>query len=1017
MKISNENKKYMFNVFFFLFVAISSISAIEVDGIVRDRTMKPVSEAIVKVINTGETIITDDLGYFSYSNESLEVINLLVSAENYEDLNLVFKAKTKNIRVELNPVGNPTKVNTLWGKVERDEFNGSVVVLKGDDLNEIATGDLSNMLTGRVPGLITVQQSIKPGYDGARTYMRGRGAPLVYVDGRISSLNSVSIEDVESITILKDISASNMHGVRGLNGAILVETKSGFETSPQITFKSELTYNQFKRIPQSVNSAHFARAYNQAALNSGQTEPVYSNEDIALYESGVSPLTHPNVDWQNELLKKGYWTNRNHLSICGGTKNVKYYVSLGFDNGTGIFNLDEEDLHSYSTNTEFKNYNLVSNIEFNPTKTSKVFFRMNGGRKDNNYPGTPNIFSDGTPLVYTSIVSLPPNIYPLYLPDDGKYYDQNGNHITNEHGRIAVWDGKRSNPWSQLNRNGYTKTSLMYGLVQTELQQDLSMVLPGLSFNSNIYFTITSDEDLNRRAVYNTYELLPDSSLFSTVAVKEGTMNNVLVPRSTNRRLSYDLQLAYQKEAGNHSINTTVNWNRYESANDLTVAARYESISLFAGYGYNDKYVLDATLTYGGVYNLPKDNKYRWYPTVSCGWILSNEEFFQAVKSLVSFAKLRASYGKVNAGGAPNFAYLEAVEQKGGVYYTGNKMGRVNGIYESLTPNPTIQNGMGTQLTVGVDVSFFKNKLDLGFDYFEDKREEMPIFPSASYTGVFGVRDVPMMNLGENQTKGYEVYASLREEFGKLGIQVAGNISYQKNEVLYNDEFEQEYEWMSRVGHPTGDFFGLTADGLYQSEDQINNAAALPNFANVQPGDIRYIDLDNSGDIDFNYDSKWIGHGEVPKIFYSLLLGAKFKGLDFSMLFQGASKVNRMISGVVRTPFNDNTLYEFQTDSWSESNPNAEWPIHTTTPSANNNTNSTCWLRNASYLRLKNLQLGYTLPGKSFNKLPISGLRVYVSGYNLLVWDDVEIIDPESSGYRMTIPAPASYCVDLKFTF
>ncbi|GAB6123223.1 TonB-dependent receptor [Dysgonomonas termitidis] len=987
------------------------LTAKEIKGkVVSTMDGNPVSFAILWLKDSQTQVISDQNGSFSMVlPDTNDEYVISVSNTDYIAAEFMVLPDKNEYVIELTS-NEEALISTLWRDYTTGRFNGSVQTITGRELTDVPTSILSNQLSGRIAGLTTIQSSGEPGFDGADVYIR-RATPSVYIDGRVGHYRDVSVDDIETITVVRDATAAALYGVRNPGGAIIIKTKKGTTSAPSVTVKSQMQYNELVGMPNRVDAATHAMFFNQARKNSGiSQEDYYSPEDIAMYRDGSNPLSHPNVEWKNELLKKGYISHNHHVSVAGGSDNLNYYVSVGLSQTGGMFKTGDD--FTYSTNSEFTNYKLLSNIEFKPWQGTLVNFRLGGELQDNNYPSRPDNIGE----VYSNIFTIPANAFPMYYNASDGYVDQTGNAITGIEGKIGGGNGININPWSQLNRNGYTATTTLKGMVQTSINQNLSFITLGLAVNGMIYFTLYGKENLDRRVPFANYEYMGSGNLY--MRGSEGYMPNTIQPKEMNRMTSYELGLDYLRSFDQHTVYGDLLWNRYEDGNASDVPIRFESIGLSGGYDYDKRYSADVALAYGGSHKFAKGRKYHWYPTVAAGWNVSNEKFFEGMKKAISYMKLRASYGITGTNDAYPFAYMTSLAQVNDQYNTGNGMGMVAGVYQQQVANALLKDGKVYKFNTGLDLNFLHDRISLSVDYFIDHRKDLPLTSNMSYSQIFGYVNLPSLNVGHEKTTGVDIALRYKENRFPVRYFIGGNFSFHKNEIIEWDEPLQKYPWMYRKGHANGDFFGLVADGLYRTQTELDNATALPGFATPELGDIRYADLNDDNSIDEKNDSKWLGYGRNPRIYYGIQAGVSYKGFDLQALFQGAAQRSINIAGQWRNAFAGNTsIFEHQTDVWSAENQDAALPRVTVDESANNNRLSSFWLKDASYLRLKSLTLSYTLSSTFANKLWLKELRVFISGYNLLTWDKLDVIDPESTGDYIGIAPPRVYNIGLSLKF
>ena len=975
-------------------------NAARLKGRIVDVFKHPIPGAVIKY-DSGQ-VKSDNDGFFEIDSETGKE-QIAVSAEGF--LFCEFELLDENsISVLVMEKMDAFDLVLPNRSANASRFNSPYAMLSFEKLSEGAADNVSKLLSGRLPGVTVASGNAAPDLFSGSVQIRG-GAPLIMVDGRIGvAYEDLSIDEIEKITVLKDAAAAAIYGIKGGRGIIHITTKRGMVSPAKVSFRSDVSYNQFLRLPEPVDAYTHAVYYNMAYRNSGNTSDFYQSDDLALYQNGTSPLTHPDVDWKNDLLKKGYWRSYNHLSIKGGTKSVRYYIGMGYENRSTIFNYDEN--HNYNNKSGVNIYQLTSNLDFTPWEYADIAFNASGWYTEKNYSGAIGSTSD----IYSDLMKIPSDEFPKYYDAKISYVDQNGDNVTGYENRIVSGNNVNSNPWAHLNRAGYSLQTIFRGSAQVTYKQELPFIINGLSFKGDVYYHIGVTENLDRTVPYANYELMEDGTLYKRG--NEGTMSNILKPNYTNRRFVYNLSLKYTRNFGKHEVSSVLFWNRYQNNTPAAVPDRDESLSFYAGYGYGDRYSLDMSIAYGGDYKMPLGDKYRLYPSLSAGWTVSNEKFMRNCRDIVSFLKIRASYGEASAGGASAFAYLENLKRQGSAYYTGNNMAGVNGLYLEKIANDSLVNGRLKSTSVGVDLKLFRNSLSLSADLYSIRENGVAITPDASYSQIFGWTNIPKLNLGSNVTRGMELSAEYAGNAGNVSYSIGAVFSSFDKIVLENDEPDNlPYEWMYHKGHSANATYGYVAGGIIRSQEELDQLEAVPAFGIPKVGDIWYVDLNKDGKID-KYDIKDLGYGSTPRINYGFWFDLSFKGFDMSVLFQGASKVNKILGGIYRNPFSGNsTILESQLDTFSNENLDAEYPAYYTTASPNNNQTSTFWMRDASYIRLKSLTLGYSLPVKQFN------LRFFASGFNILTFDKLGFIDPETSFSGDEIPAPRTFSFGFNITF
>lgn len=1007
-------KNFTLNLILFtvlLFTVGQSYAGIVVSGKITNRNDIPVDGAEILYDNNVVSISQED-GTFTMELPD-NAKRIAVRSKGYLDY---YTKVAGNSYLEIT-LDKDVTIKTSYFNIAQNSFNGSASSLRGDDITGIPTGQVGNAWTGRLNGLVTTQYSGNPGNDGVTYFIRGRrtnaDGPLVLIDGLPGVVRDLSAFDIESVTILKDASATALYGMRASNGVILVNSKRGENGKMKVDFSAQAGYQGFTRSLNRVDAATFAEMYNEAMYNEDpNATPRYLDTDIQKYRDGSSPITHPNINWYDDLLRKGTWLQKYNVNVSGGNENTRYFVSLGAQLQSGMFKTDDD--FSYSTNTEYQKYNFRSNVDFKATPSTFIGVGLAMRYEKRNAPG---LSLDNQGNILRALINTPPNAFPKYYLDDGTYVDNTGNQVVGVNGKIVAGSPEDviRNPWAMINRAGYSIHDRRYGSVNVNALQKLDFITDGLSLDINLATDINSDQFVIRNKSYANYELMPDGTLF--MRGTDGKMANASSGAMNTRKTAFDASLGYSNRFGKHSVSGSFFYSLIEETNDYVLPTRYHGIGAMASYGYDNRYFGDLTFSYQGSNKLPSNNRYAPSWAFSAGWLVTNENFMKSVDA-VSHLKLRASVGQVASARAIGYyEYLDALTKEGGVMNEGTgSISSKPGYDETKAGNHNLKWEKSTQWDIGIDAGFLSNKLWLTADYFQDRRRDMYMQPT-TYSLIAGASRIPYANVGKMKSSGYEISVSWQDRAGDLGYSITVNYAQYKNKIVDFDEPVYEYAHMYKKGHGIDDIYGLVADGYYKNQADINNSK-LPNFASVMPGDIKYRSLSGLSEIDATYDVTRIAGGTTPRIFYSSELGLAYKGFNINVLFQGAAKVNRVLSGPLRNTFVDQgSFLDFQLDRWKDENSgNPRYPRLSTESNPNSDRTSTHWVRNASYLRLKNAEIGYT-----FNK-PFKGkvekIKLFLSGYNLaLIHDSVKIIDPEASGDGYSYPVPRTFNFGVNVSF
>lgn len=916
-------------------------------------------------------------------------------------------------------VGNDSvSISVPYGSRLKNEFSGAAEIVFGRDIEDVPVQHLSNALTGRMPGLFTIQTTGEPGGDEASMYIRGRRTNgegvLVLVDGQQRSFGMIQPQEIESVTLLKDAPAIALYGMRAANGVLLIKTRNGREGKPRVSLNAQAVYQESLRPMKAMNAGVYTRSYNEALINDGQS-PFYTEQQIGRYENGSDPEFYPDIDWMDRLLKKGSWLQRYNVTVEGGSGRVRYFVSLGATLQSGMFKTDDE--HDYNTNTDFNRYNFRSNVSFDVTRTTLLTAKIDGWMEDRNYP----FGEDAQRTIFKALLRTPPTAFPMYYHDTHEYIDQSGNPLKPQTGdKIIAGNDIYKNPWAMLNRAGYVVKNTRYGAFSIALDQQFDFITPGLSAHAQIAMDVWNTQNLLRKIDYNYYKRL-SGNVLQKWGSSEEMLGNSLQIYGPQRHTTFDLNVSYNRTFGKHGVSGMVVYDQYELSQDIVLPFRYQGIGGWFTYNFDRRYQADVTFNYQGTYKLGKNNRWGISPSVALAWNVSDETFFRPLAPFVSSLKIRGSIGRVNSDRAVTaYDYMSRLQQINGLAYFGNNMGAFNGLLETMQGNPMATYEKSRQMNLGVDARFLSDHLALSADFWNDRRSDVYTVP-ATFSGLLGFTSIylPKLNVGEIESKGLELSGVWNDRAGKdFSYYIGGNFSYSKSRVGNMDEVPQAYDYLYQKGFALGTPLLYQADGIFRSWEEIA-AAPEHTLAAVAPGDIRYKDINGDGKIDEN-DRMRNNYSEVPRIFYGIDLGFTYKGVSVAVLFQGAAQVMKSISYHAAYPFYDNgKIFDHQTERWTPENNRSEAPKYTTQSSGtvNNNLPSTYWMRDASYLRLKNAEIAYTLPKKAVKKLLLEELRFFVTGQNLLTFDKLDFIDPEAQNDGEAFPVQRAFSAGINIKF
>lgn len=907
-------------------------------------------------------------------------------------------------------------LDLIFRQIDAADFNGSAYTISGDQIRNMPVTSLTNLLAGIVPGFFSrqsqsgmVDESASYWIRGIRTFSEG---VLVLVDGQEREFGTLSPHEVESITVLKDAAATVLYGMRGANGAILVNTRKGRTGKPTVEFTTQLIQQQPTNLLSPLGTLDYAEHYNRALKNDGLDETsMYSQYYLSHYRnrSGIDPELYPDINWMGNYFKESSWLQRYNLNVSGGSERTRYFVNAGVLTQSGMF--ETEDDFTYNTNNDVDRYNVRSNVEFDVTSSTLLAIDLYGWYENQNRPGGDAMGA------YNALTMTAPNSFPAYYFDHGNYADQNGNIITGINGKIISGNGIHTNPWALLNRNGYATMEKIYGSFRAQLKQDITKGLKAsVALSMDSYAQAVTD----RTKGFAYYQIIdPESPDILRKTGTDGKMANDVNTKNSNRRTSLDMQLSYDRKFGNHNLYALAFYNQYEFADEVSIPIRFQGAGAWLAYNYKKRYGIDLMMSYQGAYKFAPDKRFGLFPTVSGGWTVSNEPFFESIKGLIPYLKIKGSYGQLGSHrGVSEFQFMGRLNTTSGIYNFGNAMGSTNGYVEDIIANPGLTWEKSEQSNIGVEARLFKNQLSLSAEYFRDNRTDMYV-GNNRISSLLGTVAIVEENIGEMYTNGYDLSAMWNSKIGKVGYTIGGTYSFSRNMVTKLGEVDQPYPWLQSAGYSRGVRRGYMAEGFFNSYEEIAASPVQP-FSEVHPGDIRYKDINSDGLID-TYDQVPIGYSDTPNIMYGFTLGISYKGLGINALFQGAACVSRYMNGKVAYPFLSNgNIYSHQLDYWTPENQSATLPILSTINSGgvNNTQASSFWVKDADYLRLNTLELYYDFPEQWFKKTLVKDIRIFTNGYNLFTWTKYDSpLDPEQGADAASMPVARNISLGCSLKF
>lgn len=959
-----------------------------------DQNRNPVAGAGIKVYSSGKKDITNVKG------EVLLVLNdtdsIAINAENYLAKIAAINTKIEKISITLDAL-KPWEgsIELPWMSQNKKYSTAAVSTVSGAQLSKNPEPNSSNLLGGNLAGLITRQNSSEPGYDGAAFNIRGFSSynslsPLIYVDGIERDIQQIDPLELESVTILKDNAANGAFGIRGSGRSIMATTKRGLANTSEISFVAQRGIQYTGASPEFLGAQQYMQLYNEGAINDGLPAK-YSQAQIDAYNNpGRDQMLYPDVNWNDEMLKKTTSQSRYNLMFRGGNNDFRYYVMMGYLNQGGIFKNGDvnKELFGFSNNIDFKRYNFRTNLDFQATKRLLLSLDLSGRLEDRNYPGS------GTGTIFNAISTYPGNEFPV------KYAD----------GKIGGTSQFQNNPYGLLTSTGYATEFRRNFLGTIKLKHELDMVTPGLSINAAFAFDNYFYTNGGRSKTFAVYQLQPDNTYKSFGT--EGLLSVVSRANSQDRRTTFYTNLAYQREFGKHRVEGFLNYNQsYENGNGFDFPYASQGFASRLSYVFDQRYIAEFNGSYSGSENLPEGKRFGFFPTVSAGWIVS-EETFMKNQNFINYLKIRGSFGNtgnadITGAGTQRFLYQNFYTSGLG-YVFGNNPASLTGRTQARLANPDVTWETLKQANVGFDLYFLKERFRLSVDMFKEKRTDILTTPIIS--GTMGIATAPY-NQGIMDNKGLEGELSYHYEKNKIGFSIAVLGSWTENTLVFNNEVFRPYDYLKRTGKPTSSAFGMINEGFYTAAEatKINNELAipaanktipLPLFGTVKAGDMKYKDLNGDNLIDV-YDQTYLG-SSLPKYFYGIRGGFRYANFDLSFLLQGAAGGVVDLRNVSTQGFQGGGKPStFVLNRWTpQTAGTADFPRLSVVNNALNYQVSDYWIYKSDYLKLKNVEVGFSTAIRNKGKVVIDKMRVFVNGSNLFIIDKLPVkwMDPEMSG-------------------
>lgn len=874
-----------------------------------------------------------------------------------------------------------------YGTQKKTSVTAAVATLSGETITQNPVANVNNSLAGRVAGVLTFQGSGEPGEDAADIRVRGIGTigsnstALTVVDGVPRSFSQINPNEIESITVLKDAAAIAPYGVAGANGVILITTKRGKAGHVSLGYNAWYGIQRPTRYPEYLDAYGYASTLNIARANAGLA-PQYTDEQLQRYKDGSDPDHYPNHDWLREVIDFSAPISSHNVTLSGGSEKVRFFSSLGY-----LYQQGSVDVINYTR------YNLATNVDVDATPSTVVSLDLRGSLEVTKNPGS----QSGTGI-YTSVTKNPPLLtnqlrYSNGLPGNTLLPSIYNSGYNNDDENIL---------YSQISVE--QKIPFVKGLaLKGVAAYDKNYALNKRWETPYVYYVLNSNDEFDEQAAgqtaprlsqsfdqrvnttlqgYITYERAFGQHNISLLAVAERRQGKRMGFGAS--RINYQVNLD-ELDLGSSAKSDLDNSGSSSESKQIGFVYR-------VAYDFSQKYLVELSGRYDGHYYFAPGERFAFFPAVSLGWRLSEEAFIKDNLPWIENLKLRGSYGKSgNLAGSP-FQYLSSYGLESSYIFGGSQ---VQGAFERNEPNVNITWETAKKLDVGIEGSFLSGRLGFEFDVFREERSDMLVSPNAAVPAEYGI-GISQVNGGVMENRGFDAALTTFNQLSN-GLKINGGVtvSYARNKLIQTYENAATYDNPNRrrTGRPLGTQFGLRALGLFQSQEEIDGWATQ--FGPLQPGDIKYDDVNGDGKIDDD-DEVVIGEPAFPQLIYGITGNLEWKGFDLSMLWQGAGKSNFFLTAEASNPFfNGAKIFKEQLDYWTPENRDAKYPVIMPAPTTNSTQTSSWWIRDGKYLRLKNLEIGYTIPKSITNRISISSLRIFTSGQNLLTFSSESYLDPE----------------------
>ena len=1002
--------------------------------VIEEETGESLPGATVQIVGSTKGVSTDLDGAFELSGvKPTDKLKFEFFGKEPQTITVgdqvEFTVRLKNAVNELEDA-----VVVAFGKQKKESVIGSITSIDVQTL-KVPSSNLTTSLAGNVAGVIAYQRSGEPGQDNADFFVRGittfgaNTSPLILIDNielTTTDLARLQPDDIESFSVMKDATATALYGARGANGVIFVTTKRGQEGPAKIFARLETSVSSPTSTVEFADPVTYMKSYNEAiSTRDPLGELMYSYDKVEQTgKPNANRYIYPANDWYNMLFKNYATAYRANVSARGGGSVATYYVSGAFTEDTGILNVDKRN--SFNNNIDQKTYTLRSNVDINVTKTTKLAVRLTGNFTD--YTGP----IDGGTAIYKQVVHSDPVLFPAYYPMDD-------DHVGITHIMFGNYDdGSYYNPYARL-VSGYRDYQRSQMIAAVELNQDLSFITKGLSFMTLFNLTRLSSYNVYRQFTPYYYTLSSYDSYTGEYHIHRindsGTdhLNYSEGTKEITNSMYSESRLNYARDFGRNAVTGLLVLTAREqlSANagslQLSLPSRNAGLSGRFTYGFDKRYFLEFNFGYNGSERFSKTHRWGFFPSFGAAWVISNEKWFKPLENVVHNLKLRASYGLVgnDAIGSKydRFFYLSEVSMNNANragHFGFNQDVSYDGVNISRYANDAITWETSYKTNYAVELGLFKS-LDIIAEYFTELRKDI-FMTRADIPNTMGLQSTVAANIGQASARGIDIQADYKKSWSKdFWTSARGNFTYSTSKYLVYEEPTYPEAYRQHAGHSIKQAWGYIAERLFIDDEEADNSPSQSSFGSQYGGgDIKYTDVNKDGVIT-TADRVPIGYPTSPEIIYGFGFSTGYKGVDFSVFFQGLGNESFWIDANDTSPFINNTqlLKAYSDSHWSENDRNiyALWPRYSSYMNYNNTPTSTWWMRDGSFLRLKQLELGYTLPNKLTRKIHVENLRVYFQGNNLFCWSKFKLWDPEMAGEGLGYPIQKTLNFGVNVTF